>query len=424
MKAELIMVGTELLLGEIVDTNSSYLARCLADLGIDLYYVTKVGDNLSRIKGVVQQACQRADIVITGGGLGPTADDLTKEAVAAAVGRELVLDEAALKSIEKRFKDMGVEMSPNNRRQAYLPAGARALPNPRGTAPGVLLELEDGPAIIMLPGVPAEMEAIMEESVIPYLRKETAKAGSFIIHSRTLRFFGIGESSLEDRVKDIITNQSNPTVAPYASSGEVRLRLTAKAATREEADELIDPVEKQLLERVGKYFYGYGNEGMEKVVARLLFTTQQTVAVAESCTGGLISHKLTNVPGSSAYYMRGAVTYSNAAKQEVLGVSSDLLQEFGAVSEPVARAMAEGVRRWAKTDIGLAVTGIAGPGGGTPQKPVGLVYFGLSYAGGVTAEKRYFKGDRLQVKERAALTALDILRRYLQTLSVGPTSHV
>jgi nicotinamide-nucleotide amidase len=223
----------------------------------------------------------------------------------------------------------------------------------------------------------------------------------------------LGESAIDDMVQDIIAAQTNPTIAPYAGSGEVRLRITAKAANECEAIELIEPVEKQLLERLGPYFYGYGDEGLEIVVSRLLLAQKQTVAVAESCTGGLISHKLTNVPGSSGYYMQGAVTYSNAAKTAVLGVDPQILAEHGAVSGQTARAMAEGVRKWAGTDIGLSVTGIAGPGGGTAAKPVGLVYFGISYPGGTKAFRRQFAGDRLLVKQRTALAALDILRRHL-----------
>ena len=407
------MVGTELLLGEIVDTNSAYMAQQLAELGIDLYYVTRVGDNRGRIAGLVQQAYQRADLVIIAGGLGPTTDDLTKEAVADAFGLGMELCPGALAAIEKRFDLLQISMSDNNRKQAYLPAGAEALPNPKGTAPGVLLEPDKRKAVIMLPGVPVELRAIMNESVIPYIKERLGEKGVGIIYSRVLRFYGLGESNLESMIQDIIEVQSNPTIAPYAGSGEVRLRITAKAASEAEAVALIEPVEKQLVARLGAYFYGYGDEGMETVVARLLLSQGQTVALAESCTGGLISHKLTNVPGSSEYYMQGAVTYSNLAKESILGVDPSLLVRYGAVSDEVARAMAAGVRQWAGTDIGLSVTGIAGPGGGTEKKPVGLVFVGLSHAGGIEAYRHQFVGDRLQVKERAALAALDILRQHL-----------
>ncbi|NMB45559.1 MAG: competence/damage-inducible protein A [Firmicutes bacterium] len=414
MLAELIMVGTELLLGDVVDTNSAYMAQRLAELGVDLYYVTRVGDNRERIAQLVQQAHQRADLVITAGGLGPTADDLTKEAVADAFGKELELCTEALAAIEQRFRRLQTSMSENNKRQAYLPAGAQALPNPKGTAPGVLLELDEGKAVIMLPGVPVELKAIMDESVVPYIKQRLGENGIGIIYSRVLRFYGLGESSLDSMIQDIIAVQTNPTIAPYAGSGEVRLRLTAKAANETEAARLIKPVEEQLLARLGSYFYGYGDEGMEMVVARLLLSQGRTIALAESCTGGLISHKLTSVPGSSGYYIQGAVTYSNTAKESVLGVDPELLSQFGAVSEQVAQAMAIGVREWAGTDIGLSVTGIAGPGGGTETKPVGLVYFGLSHADGAETHRRQFAGDRLQVKERAALAALDILRQHLR----------
>ena len=413
MIAELIMVGTELLLGEVIDTNSAYLAQRLAELGVDLYYVSRVGDNRRRIAQLVNQAHQRADLIIISGGLGPTADDLTKEAVADAFGLELVLCGEALAEIEEHFRRLNRTMSENNKRQAYLPAGGKALSNPKGTAPGVLLELPDGKAVIMLPGVPVELKAIMEDSVIPYIQQKLGDENRAVIYSKILRFYGLGESAIDNIVQDIIAAQTNPTIAPYAGSGEVRLRITAKAANESEALRLIEPVERKLLDRLGPYFYGYGDEGLEVVAARLLLSRKKTVAVAESCTGGLISHKLTNVPGSSGYYMQGAVTYSNAAKTAVLGVDSRLLEQFGAVSRQVAKAMAEGVRQWAGTDIGLAVTGIAGPGGGSAAKPVGLVYFGIGYPGGAKAFRRQFAGDRLQVKERAALAALDILRRYL-----------
>ena len=407
------MVGTELLLGEVMDTKAAELPQRLAELGVDLYYVNRVGDNRRRIAQLVNQAHQRADLIIISGGLGPTADDLTKEAVADAFGLELVLCGEALAEIEEHFRRLNRTMSENNKRQAYLPAGGKALSNPKGTAPGVLLELPDGKAVIMLPGVPVELKAIMEDSVIPYIQQKLGDENRAVIYSKILRFYGLGESAIDNIVQDIIAAQTNPTIAPYAGSGEVRLRITAKAANESEALRLIEPVERKLLDRLGPYFYGYGDEGLEVVAARLLLSRKKTVAVAESCTGGLISHKLTNVPGSSGYYMQGAVTYSNAAKTAVLGVDSRLLEQFGAVSRQVAKAMAEGVRQWAGTDIGLAVTGIAGPGGGSAAKPVGLVYFGIGYPGGAKAFRRQFAGDRLQVKERAALAALDILRRYL-----------
>ncbi|NMB24824.1 MAG: competence/damage-inducible protein A [Firmicutes bacterium] len=412
MIAELIMVGTELLLGEVIDTNSAYLAERLAAIGVDLFYVTKVGDNQGRIARLVKEARQRADVVITSGGLGPTVDDLTKEAVAEAFELDLVLCAEALGAIEARFQCMQVPMSDNNRRQAYLPRGAKPLPNPKGTAPGVLLELADGKAIIMLPGVPVELEAIMEGSVIPYLAQRAA-GDNGIIFSRVLRFYGLGESNLENLIKDLLVAQTNPTIAPYAGSGEVRVRITAKASSEAEATDLIAPVEGELLDRIGEYFYGYGDAGMESVVANLLLAQDKTIAIAESCTGGLVSNMLTNVPGSSGYYMQGAVTYSNLAKEAVLGLDSRLIEEYGAVSEQVARAMARGVRQWANTDIGIGITGIAGPGGGTDTKPVGLVYIGLSSAQGELVQRRVFNGDRLQVKERAALAALDMLRRHL-----------
>lgn len=407
------MVGTELLLGEVIDTNSAFLAQRLAELGVDVYYVTRVGDNRQRIAKIVQEACQRADLVITAGGLGPTADDLTKEAVADAFGLDMELCREVLTVLEERFRLLETCMSDNNKRQAYLPKGAQALPNPKGTAPGVLLELSEGKAVIMLPGVPVELEAMMDDSVVPYIKQRLGEKEAATIYSRVLRFYGLGESSIDSMVQDMIQAGNNPTIAPYAGGGEVRLRITAKAASEKEAAGLIEPVEKQLLSKLGHFFYGYGDERMEMVVARLLLAQGKTVAVAESCTGGLISNRLTNIPGSSGYYLQGAITYSNAAKESVLGVDPKLLAEFGAVSEPVAKAMAAGVRQWAGADLGISVTGIAGPGGGTEAKPVGLVYFGFSHADGTEGYRRQFTGDRLQIKDRAVLAALNILRQHL-----------
>lgn len=404
------MVGTELLLGDIIDTNGAYLARRLAPLGINLYYKCTVGDNLERLKGVLRIALDRSDLIITSGGLGPTLDDLTKEAIAAAFGVDMVLDEEAKANVEGFFKRLGRAMSPNNLRQAMLPRGARPIYNPVGSAPGVILE-RDGRIVISLPGVPRELEVMTEETVIPYLAEKAGKGR--VIKSRTLKTRGIGESLLEMELMDLIKGQTNPTIAPLASIEEVKLRITASGSP-EEVDHLLAETEAKIRERVGSFIYGVDEENFVGVVARRLKERQLTIGVAESCTGGLISHMLTNIPGSSSYYERGVVVYSNEAKMELLKVPPALLAKYGAVSREVAVAMATGVREIARTDLGLAVTGIAGPEGGTPEKPVGLVFIALASADSVECKRFTFPGDRLSNKNRAAMAALDMIYEFLK----------
>lgn len=409
MRAELIMVGTELLLGQIVDSNAAYLAEQLAAIGINVYHKTTVGDNWTRIAAALGQAFNRADIIITSGGLGPTDDDLTKEVLAAVTGRQLVLHEEALAQIEAWFQRQGRTMPPRNRKQAMLPEGARFIPNSWGTAPGVVLETGTHVAIC-LPGVPRELRGMMESFVVPYLRERAG--GGAVIRSRTLRFCGIGESDLEERVRHL-TRGSNPTVAPYAGSGEVKLRITARAANEEEAWRLIEPVERELEELAGEWLYGYDDDSLEGVVGRLFAERGLTLATAESCSGGLISHRITNVPGASRYFLGGLVTYSYRAKETLLGVSPATLRTHGAVSPQTAREMAAGVRRALGADVGLGVTGIAGPGGGTPEKPVGLVYLGLNDGRHQYVRRIVVPGERERVKLMTAQNALDGLRRLL-----------
>lgn len=407
MNAEIVAVGTELLLGNIVDTNSAEISTALAELGVNVYFHTAVGDNPLRLQAALGQALLRSDLVIVTGGLGPTQDDITREALAAVSGHPLELRPEARAHIEQCFKATGRPMTENNLRQAMLPKGAQMLPNPRGTAPGIYLQAGRC-HVFCLPGVPTEMRAMWRESVAPRL-KELVREEEGVIHSRTLHFYGIGEALLESKVEDLLKG-ANPTVAPYAGTGEVRLRITAKAASLEEARALIAPVEARIKERVGEYLYGYDGENLETVVGRLLTETSKTLAVAESCTGGLLAHRITNVPGSSAYFRQGWVVYSNDAKVEELGVDQALLEEHGAVSEPVARAMAQGARERSGADFAAAVTGIAGPGGGTGAKPVGFVCFGLAHPGGTRTFSRTFRGGREDVKWRSASEALNALR--------------
>ncbi|MCK8817769.1 competence/damage-inducible protein A [Natroniella sulfidigena] len=406
MKAEIIAIGTELLLGQIVDTNSQWLAQQLARIGIDLYYKQTVGDNKDRIVDILQQSLKRANLVIITGGLGPTQDDLTREAIAEALDVELVKDEQLVTEIEDLFAERGYQLTENNFKQAYLPVGAEAINNPHGTAPGVLVE-QKGKIIVALPGVPQEMKAMIKEVIIPYLQENILD--DEIIKSKVMKLYGIGESSLEEEIADILEEQTNPTIAPLASQGEVKLRLTAKADSVAEAEQMIAEKIAELEERIGEYVYGYDEEGLEEAVAKSLLEQGLTLATAESCTGGLLGTRLTDVSGSSAYFERGVISYSNQAKQELLGVAEETLKEYGAVSSQTAQEMALGIKKRARTDLGLAITGIAGPTGGTPDKPVGLVYIAVADKEGVASYKYQFKGSRERIKFLTSQQALKLL---------------
>jgi len=409
LTAEIVSVGTELLLGQIANTNAQYLSRVLNDLGYDVYYHTAVGDNRARAAAAVRQALDRSDLVVTTGGLGPTTDDLTREAVADALGLPLELDEGTLGSIARFFEARGRPMPESNRRQALVPRGGRPIPNAHGTAPGILVEHGDK-VVLLLPGPPAELVPMVEDSVRPYLARR-AGGRPMVLVSRVLKSFGIGESDAEQRVLDLIAGQSNPTIAPLIDSGEVHFRITAKAPDRARALALIAGVEERLRERLGDHIFGADDETLEGAVAAALVERRFSLAVAESCTGGLITHSLTNVPGSSRFLERGLVCYSNASKVQLLGIDEALLAAHGAVSEPVAKAMADGVRRAAGTDYGLSTTGIAGPGGGTPDKPVGLVYIGVAGPRGTRVQRHRFMGQRQENKRRFTQQALALLRR-------------
>lgn len=406
MKAELVMIGTELLLGHTVDTNAAFLAQELAKLGIDLYYKSTVGDNWLRMLETLAQALSRSDVVITSGGLGATTDDLTREAIAAVTNKPLKLNLEAVAAIEKYFHDRNRPMSDNNRKQAYLPSGSQMIPNHWGTAPGIICEVGEK-CIICLPGVPGELKEMWSATVAPYLAKKGANS---VIISRTLKFVGIGEADLAQLVHEEIINQTNPTIAPYAGQGEVVLRVTAKAENTAAAQAMIQPVEERLKQILAPYYYGADQDTLETVVGNMLRERGETLATAESCTGGLIAHRITNVPGSSDYFNCGFVTYSNEAKIELLGVDPVLIQQYGAVSREVAIAMAEGARRQAGTSWGLAVTGIAGPGGATRDKPVGLVHIAVASAGDTIAKVYHFHGTREQIKFSTSQTALNLLR--------------
>lgn len=411
VRAELLMVGTELLLGQTVDTNASFIAEKLAEAGVNVYFKTTVGDNRPRLVAALSAALLRADVVITSGGLGPTEDDLTRDAVAGALGLDLIEDEEALAQIEKWFRSHARAMAKSNRKQALMPEGATVLQNDRGTAPGFIVRALDK-AVVCLPGVPHEMRAMLTESVLPYLREHYDLEAT--LYSRILRFTGIGESDLEQRLVDLFRS-ANPTVAPYASLGEVKLRLTARAEDRTEAENMFAPVEQEIRRRVGEYMYGTEDDTLEAVVGKTLQQHGRTVGTAESCTGGLVAKRLTDVPGSSAWFPGGVVAYGNDAKKRLLNVPEDVLERHGAVSPETAAAMAEGAARLFDADYGLGVTGIAGPGGGSEEKPVGLVYVAVAGPEGVQTRRLLFGGERAHIRRRASQSALDLLRRQIRT---------
>ncbi len=409
MKAEIMAVGTELLLGDILNTNAQFLAQEMAALGIDVYYQTVVGDNPQRLRDTIFHAFSRVDLIITTGGLGPTEDDLTKEIAAEYFGEKLVLDERALARIEKYFARTGRTMTENNKKQAMVPEQhGIVLYNDNGTAPGIIME-KNGKTIVMLPGPPKETVPMFQNQVKPYL----AKKQEYTFVSRILRVANVGESAMETMVKDLIDAQTNPTIAPYAKDGEAILRITAKAKDEDEANRLIDPVAAALRERLGIAVYAEGETDLETVTAELLLQKNLTIAVAESCTGGMLASSLIEYPGISRVLLEGCVTYSEAAKQKRLGVRAETLEKYGAVSAETAREMAEGIAKTSGAAIGLATTGLAGPDGGTAEKPVGLVYIALHYKGKTTVEECHFAGKRNVIRARAVNRALDLLRKTL-----------
>jgi nicotinamide-nucleotide amidase len=406
LRAEILSVGTELLLGQIVDTNAAYLARVLSDLGISVYRRVTVGDNMDRLVAALRQALDDADVVLTIGGLGPTMDDITRDGLAAAFGDTLLRNEAIAERLRGFFTSRGMAVLESNLRQALVPTHGRAIDNPNGTAPGLLFE-KDGKVGIALPGPPNEFIPMVDNHVAPYLRQKTGNVGT--IHSLVLRVAGIGESLAEEKVKDLMRD-SNPTVAPYAKLGEVHLRVTAKADTAAEADRLIAARAALVRERLGDAIYGENDDPLEKAVVTVLKERGQTVATAESCTGGLVAQRITDVAGSSAVFLGGVVAYSNAAKTDLVNVPAELIARVGAVSWEVAQALAEGARERFGATYGIGVTGVAGPDGGTPEKPVGLVYIAVAYPGGCDVDKANFIGSRQVVRHRASQTALNMLR--------------
>lgn len=406
MTAEIISVGTELLLGNIVNTNAAYLAEKCAGMGLSCYYQTVVGDNEERLTQVLKVAVTRSDIVLLSGGLGPTEDDLTKETAAKVMGRELVLNEKCKEHIVSVFGKKGIDPTENNWKQAMVPEGAKILPNANGTAPGVIIE-EKHTHVILLPGPPQELIPMFEEYVVPYLNNMQP----CVIYSQTVKICGVSESGAETTVKDLIDAQSNPTIATYAKTGEVHIRVTARAEDEKAARKLIKPVVKELKARFGNDIYSTEEDTtLEKAVVDLLLANSLTVACAESCTGGLLSARLINVPGVSEVYKSGYVTYSNKAKRKILNVKKPTLQKFGAVSAQTAEEMVKGTAFVSRADVAVAVTGIAGPDGGTTDKPVGLVYIACNVKGAVTVKEFRFSGSRAAIRESSVSAALTLMR--------------
>ncbi|OGU43389.1 MAG: competence/damage-inducible protein A [Ignavibacteria bacterium GWC2_56_12] len=415
MTAEIISIGDELLIGQVINTNQAYIARRLNETGVTVAAMTTVGDDMDAILAAFRTALSRCDVVTVTGGLGPTHDDITRSAVCSFFGTDLVEDADALKNVERLFQGWNLPVTKVNREQALVPRGCTVIPNSNGTAPGYFFE-RDGKVFIVMPGVPFEMKGMMDQTVVPYfIAKEPGQA---VVH-RTLRTTGIGESMLAEHlgeITEIIPPAEQVTLAFLPSPTGVRLRLSAVAKDRATAESRIAAVEARIRAKAEKFIYGVDDDELEAVVGEMLRKAKLKLAVAESCTGGLILDRLTDVPGSSDYLERGFIVYSNESKLQELGVPQDLLAKHGAVSEEVARAMAYGARRATGTDIALSTTGIAGPAGATPGKPVGLVFVGYADKAGSLALKFNFGLDRRRTKERAAQAALELLRRKLLKL--------
>lgn len=412
MVVELISVGTEILLGNIVNTNATYLAEKCALLGCSLYHQTVVGDNEERMEEAIRQAIERADIVILTGGLGPTKDDLTKEVTAKVFGRILYMDEHSKARIQDYFEKIkSKKVTENNWKQALVPEGAIVIDNLNGTAPGLILEdKERGKAAILIPGPPNEMKPMFEHDIAPYLNKKQPEG----IYSHMVKVCGIGESRAETMVADLMDAQTNPTLAPYAKTGEVHFRVTARACSEEAAEKLMEPMIEEMKKRFGDAVYTTEeNVTLEESVIRLLEEKKMTVTTAESCTGGKLSGRLLNVAGASSVYNEGYITYANASKEKILGVKHETLETYGAVSEQTAAEMALGAAKAAGADAALSVTGIAGPGGGTAEKPVGLVYIGCAVNGEVTVREYRFTGNREKNRDYAVARAITLLREEL-----------
>lgn len=410
MNAEIIGIGTELLLGDIVNSNAAYLSQKFAESGIGVYRHSVVGDNPARIVSAIRLALSNSDIAVTTGGLGPTVDDVTVAAIANALGKKLIFDKTTARRIKGRFRRRHIKLPKNNLRQAYIPKGAIPLRNEEGTAPGLFIKLPQNKLLLALPGPPRELEPMFEKFAAPLLLKMTGP--KFTIKSRTIKTTGLPESAVCEKVKDILELKPPTTVGIYARLGEVSLKITTRAKNETEAKKAIAPVEKKIRSRLENYIFGVDNQTLEGAAGGLLLKNKKTLGIAESCTGGLIASRITDVPGSSNYFKTAVIAYANEAKRALLGVGPKLLKKYGAVSKEAAVKMAQAAREIAGTDIGLGVTGIAGPAGATRAKPVGLVYIALAAPKKTICKKFHFLGGRIAIKQQASQAALNLLRMY------------
>lgn len=414
--AEVISIGTELLLGNILNSNAHFLAQELAALGIPHYFQTTVGDNIQRLHQVLTIACERSNLLICTGGLGPTPDDLTTATLAEFFDAPLEERPEVITDIQQKYAQRGRSVDKGIEKQALLPVGAEVLPNPTGSAPGMIWRPQPNITVMTFPGVPSELEAMWAQTAVPYLQSHGWSSGAIV--SRMLKFWGTSETALVEKIGPLL-DSPNPTVAPYANLGEARLRITAKADTPAAAEQLITPVEAEIRQRTEQNCYGVDGDSLASVVGRLLRSHRHTLAVAESCTGGGLGQMLTAVPGSSEYFYGGIIAYENSVKENLLGVETAILASEGAVSDPVAQQMALGAQRLLGTDWALSITGVAGPGGGTPQKPVGLVFIGLATPEQTAHSQAYQFGSsrpRDWIRQVSACSALDQLRRTLLSL--------
>lgn len=405
MKAEIIAVGSELILGSTLNTNSQYLTKRLSEIGIDVLYHTTLKDNREQLKEVIDIGLKRADLLIFTGGLGPTGDDFTKEVVSEALGLELVLDNSIEDDIRSYFNKTNKVMTPNNIKQAYIPEGSKPIKNDLGTAPGIFIE-KDGKTVVLLPGPPREMKHMFDKYVMPLIKQD------YIIKVVTLKTIGIGESNLETIIKDIIEENDNPTVATYAGDGLVDIKIVARGDNESEVMKLLEETVAKIKDRIGESIYSYNDEGIEEAVFKILKEKNYKIAFAESCTGGLVSSRFTQIPGVSEVFDRGIVTYSNMSKMEELNVSRLTLDRYSAVSEETALEMAKGLMDKTNVDIALSITGYAGPPSGEDE-PVGLVYIGIASRDKSKVIKTRLNGDRISIQNKAALKAFNELRKFL-----------
>ena len=411
MKAEIISIGSEILRGQITDTNSNFIVKKLVELSIDVEHITAVSDNPESLLSTLKLALQRADLVITTGGLGPTEDDITYETIAKALNLKLIKYPKAEDHLKKVLNKIKVEISPSNLKQTYLPEGAKIIINQYGTAPAMILE-KDNKIICSLPGVPREMKKLVVENLIPYLKEKFPP--SVIKKSKILKVTGLGESSVNELLHDYINNQKNFSFGIYANPEDIQIQVTTQAPTEKEVDKLLQSSVNQLSKILGNYAYGSGEQTLEEVVGDLLKNKGFKVAVAESCTGGMLGEMITRIPGSSKYFQGGVISYNAQVKEELLKVPSEVIKKYGEVSRQVAELMAEGVRKCCHSDIGISITGIAGPGGATKKKKVGLVYMALADGKKTITQKHQLFGNRQLIRLRSARRALNMLRMYLK----------